>query len=395
MAPAPGNPLHAELPKSPPDLVQDSAAESRIVDGGFGESPAPTVSVLIPVYNGAETVSEAVQSIRKQEFPFLEILLINDGSRDASAKVLSSLLGSDSRVRVLTNDRNMGLSWTLNRGLHECRGDLVLVLHQDCALCAPNWISSAVPSFADPRVISVVGSPRHDVEKMDRLERIFWIVRHHVTTAPSDSVGGTKLSLFSENKCDLFRREPILSLGGFDGRLREGGEDQVLAWKLSRTEYHVVHRDDLPFAVSLGKSASLSSHLRKDQSYGRQMRQVLLITRFGAIRRSSEGSVDVRLTNRATGVAWILASLAVIVLALVLRNWTALLFAFVPPFLRGVQLAVRGLRQQRAYGLRRTDVARIALWGLLADLSYAIGMVTPGRGATAAHSGLKSSPSVP
>ena len=79
----------------------------------------PTVSVVLPVYNGAADVQRAVQTILEQSWSDFELIIINDGSKDASAEVLEGL--RDARIRLYHQD-NRGLAATLNRGIGLARG---------------------------------------------------------------------------------------------------------------------------------------------------------------------------------------------------------------------------------------------------------------------------------
>lgn len=341
-------------------------------------SPSTSVSVVIPVFNGAGTLEGAVSSVLAQQLPPGEILLIDDGSTDGSATLLAGLASGGHGLRALSNGRNLGLAATLNRGLRESRGEFVLVLHQDCALEGEDWLARALVSFEDPAVVEVSGVPRHDVTEMAVREREFWIIRQH-TANPGNSARapGAPDLLFSENKCDVFRREDLLALGGFDQRLKEGGEDQVLAWRLRSTRWRVEYRYDLTFRVSLAQGNGLAPHLRRERSYGRQMRQILGITGFRALRRSPGGSTDPRLKNRVAAIAWILVSVAGLVgLALTLDPWFAAV-VLVPPALRWIQFLVRAARVRMAYRLSPASVLATATVGLAADLAYALGTVTP------------------
>jgi hypothetical protein len=338
-----------------------------------------TLSVLLPVYNGESSVRGAVASVVSQLPPPLEILIIDDGSTDGSLPVLTELARSNPSVRLLLNGANTGLASTLNQGLRAAKGELVLVLHQDCALVGADWLVRGASQFSDPSVISVVGSPVHDVGSMDPLEREFWVLRSHAMAPSGPEPGGDRLTLFSENKCDLFRRETLLALGGFDTRLEEGGEDQVLAWRLRQTRYRVVHDLGLRFTIFLGTAEGLRTHLRKDASYGRQMRQVVAATRFGALRHAPGSSVDPRFVNRVSGVLWILLALAGVGLYLLTRAPFVLLLVGGAPLSRWAQLTVRGTRARMAYRLGGLELATMGVVGWLADLAYAVGFLVPKR----------------
>ena len=88
----------------------------------------PRVTVLMPVFNGEEFLQEAVESILCQTFPDFELLIINDGSTDGSREILIRL--SDPRIRLIHNERNMGLIATLNHGMGLARGEYIA--RMDC-----------------------------------------------------------------------------------------------------------------------------------------------------------------------------------------------------------------------------------------------------------------------
>jgi glycosyltransferase involved in cell wall biosynthesis len=86
---------------------------------------APLVSVILPVYNGADRVGEAVDSILRQTFRGFELIAINDGStQDDTAGVLDALAraSGDDRLRVVHLERNHGLARVLNHGISLARG---------------------------------------------------------------------------------------------------------------------------------------------------------------------------------------------------------------------------------------------------------------------------------
>lgn len=92
-------------------------------------SPSPTVSVVIPVYNGERYVRDAVTSILTQSFKNYELILIDDASSDGSLDILRSL--DDPRIRIERNDVNLGLAGTHNRGLDLARGRYIAMLDHD------------------------------------------------------------------------------------------------------------------------------------------------------------------------------------------------------------------------------------------------------------------------
>jgi hypothetical protein len=88
----------------------------------------PRMTVLMPVYNGARYLREAVDSILAQSLSDFEFLIIDDGSTDASADIIRSY--ADPRITLVENGENLGLVATLNRGLALAKGDYVA--RMDC-----------------------------------------------------------------------------------------------------------------------------------------------------------------------------------------------------------------------------------------------------------------------
>lgn len=84
----------------------------------------PDVSVVMSVYNGADHLRETLDSIMTQQGVSFEVVIVNDGSTDQSAKILEEYAGRDERVRVFQQE-NQGLTKSLIRGCSEARGEYI------------------------------------------------------------------------------------------------------------------------------------------------------------------------------------------------------------------------------------------------------------------------------
>lgn len=89
----------------------------------------PIVSVVMPVFNGAAFLAQAIDSVLAQTFENFELLVIDDGSTDESAAVAAAY--TDPRLKLLRNDGNKGLPFTRNRGIESARGEFVAFLDSD------------------------------------------------------------------------------------------------------------------------------------------------------------------------------------------------------------------------------------------------------------------------
>lgn len=90
-----------------------------------------TLSVIMPVYNGEKYLSDAVDSVLSQTYNDYEFIIIDDASTDKTAEILSNYAASDSRIRILTNEKNSGVAASLNRGLDEAKGDYIARMDAD------------------------------------------------------------------------------------------------------------------------------------------------------------------------------------------------------------------------------------------------------------------------
>ena len=89
----------------------------------------PKLTVLMPVYNAAKYVGEAIESILNQTFRDFEFLIINDGSTDNSLEVIESY--KDLRIKLVNNEKNLGLSRTLNKGIELSEGEYIARMDAD------------------------------------------------------------------------------------------------------------------------------------------------------------------------------------------------------------------------------------------------------------------------
>ncbi|HEY5113188.1 MAG TPA: glycosyltransferase, partial [Coriobacteriia bacterium] len=129
----------------------------------------PLVTIGIPSYQCADFIAEAVASALSQDFTDLEVVVVDDASKDATLEVLARF--DDPRLRVLVNDGNIGPGRNWNRVLEEARGRYVRVMGCDDVLL-PGSVSAQVAAMeADPGVVIVTGPRILVTEKGRRIMR--------------------------------------------------------------------------------------------------------------------------------------------------------------------------------------------------------------------------------
>ncbi len=132
--------------------IQAKQEASRIFDGGY----LPPVSVIIAAYNEAKVINKTIATLLSSDYPNLDILVVDDGSKDDTAGVVSAAYGHDPRVTVLVKP-NGGKASALNLGIKQCRGEIIVALDADTVF-ARDTVNKLVRHFADPAVGAVSGN---------------------------------------------------------------------------------------------------------------------------------------------------------------------------------------------------------------------------------------------
>jgi glycosyltransferase involved in cell wall biosynthesis len=108
---------------------------------------SPAASVIMPVYNGEKYLKQAVESVLRQTLPDFEFIILDDGSTDETYSVLEEFARQDARIRLYQNEKNLGLSRTLNLGLEQARSEYIARMDAD-DICLPERLEKQV-AFMD------------------------------------------------------------------------------------------------------------------------------------------------------------------------------------------------------------------------------------------------------
>lgn len=110
------------------------------------------VSVVIPCYNQALYVSEAIESVLNQTFPNIEIVIVNDGSSDNSSTIIETFSKKYSNIHFINNEENQGVIYARNLAIEKATGEYILPLDGD-DIIEPTYIEKAVKILdTDPEV---------------------------------------------------------------------------------------------------------------------------------------------------------------------------------------------------------------------------------------------------
>ena len=123
------------------------------------DETAPKVTVLLPCYNEAANVDETIHHLFKQNYPYMDVIAINDGSKDDTASRLDTLASQYPALQVL-HQTNQGKASAMNNGLSHATGDIIVGIDGD-AILDYDAIGYMVSHFlSSPNVSGVTGNPR-------------------------------------------------------------------------------------------------------------------------------------------------------------------------------------------------------------------------------------------
>lgn len=127
----------------------------------------PSVSVIMPVYNGAEFLPESIESVLNQTVADFELLIIEDCSTDNSLQIIEKYAAQDTRIRIIRKDKNKGLPGfieNLNIGISEAKGKYLARMDQD-DICEPARFQMQTNFLETHPHIYLVGSSAEKIDK--------------------------------------------------------------------------------------------------------------------------------------------------------------------------------------------------------------------------------------
>jgi len=125
----------------------------------------PIVTVLMTVYNGKNYLSEAIESVLCQTLTNYEFLIVDDASTDNSIEIINSY--NDSRIKLLINQKNIGQTASLNKGLATAQGEYIARFDQD-DVCLPKRLEEQVAFFKNNPSVSIVCSREYSIDKQGK-----------------------------------------------------------------------------------------------------------------------------------------------------------------------------------------------------------------------------------
>lgn len=230
----------------------------------------------MPVYNGARFVARAVESVLRQTYPAVELVIVNDGSPDDSAKVIRPFL-SDPRVRYV-EQANGGVAAARNRALREASGEFAALIDQD-DVWLPEKLSRQVPLLAARPLVALAHCRALPIDQDDRpLPPHAW--RAGVSPLPA------YVELFMGNPVKactaVFRRDVALAVGGFDTSREINFADEYDLWLRLAREHDVAYDDEV------------LAHYRLHEANNSADKTLMVLAAFAVVRKTLRTQPEAR-----------------------------------------------------------------------------------------------------
>jgi cellulose synthase/poly-beta-1,6-N-acetylglucosamine synthase-like glycosyltransferase/peptidoglycan/xylan/chitin deacetylase (PgdA/CDA1 family)/spore germination protein YaaH len=199
----------------------------------------PQVTVLIPAYNEESVIVDTVTAALASDYPKIEVLVVDDGSKDRTSELVRNEFGRDRRVRLL-EQVNRGKPVALNHGLSQATGEIIVSIDAD-TIVDPQAIPRLVRHFADPRVGAVAGN----VKVMNRNRWITrWQALEYITSQNLEKRAFDLLNCIPvvPGAVGAWRADVLRNHGGFSGETV--AEDTDLTLTIRREGWKILYDED-------------------------------------------------------------------------------------------------------------------------------------------------------
>lgn len=204
----------------------------------------PLVSVLMPAYNQAEYISEAIDSLQRQTYKNWEVAIVDDGSPDNVAEIVAEYVASDPRIKFYHTD-NQGVSAARNFAASKTSGELIIPLDADDTF-HPEYIARCVEAFQNTSDLKVVYCR--------------WKMFGVTKKTPSVAYANYENLLINNSIfCSaMYRREDFERIGGYDIQIPFGFEDWEFWISLLDKDSKVLQIDQPLFNYRIKKKSRSS-----------------------------------------------------------------------------------------------------------------------------------------
>lgn len=203
--------------------------------------PDRFVTVMIPAYNEEAVIERSIRTVLASTDVRIEIIVIDDGSKDRTSEIVASAFADEPRVRLLTLE-NGGKARALNRGLELATGEIVIALDADTQF-EPTTIARLARWFGDPKLGAVAGNAKvgNRVNLVTKWQALEYITAQNLERRALASLNAMTVV---PGAVGAWRLEAIRSVGGYPDDTLAEDQDLTIAiqragWKVHYDQYAV------------------------------------------------------------------------------------------------------------------------------------------------------------
>ena len=213
----------------------------KTIRGGDESDFTPPVTVIVPAYNEAGVLDDAIDALLQLDYPAYEIIVVDDGSTDDTASVARGWEGQHGNVEVrVLNKANGGKATALNTGIAHARYIFILCMDADSSI-EPQTLRVVMPHFIDPSVGAVAGNVKivNRDHWLTRLQALEYIEGLNMPRRAQGFIGAVNIV---PGPVGVFRLDALHEVGGYD--IDTFAEDADLTLKLVTAGWKIIYEDE-------------------------------------------------------------------------------------------------------------------------------------------------------
>ena len=199
----------------------------------------PNVTVIIPCFNEEKVIESSVSRILESTYDYLDVIVVDDGSKDRTSAIVAEKFGDNPRVKLMTLV-NGGKAAALNRALKEATGDIIVALDADTQF-EKETVQRLVRWFTDPKIGAVAGNAKVG-NRVNLVTR--WQAVEYTTAQNIERKALTRFDaiMVVPGAVGAWRRAALESVGGYPEDTL--AEDQDLTIAIQRRKWKVAYDED-------------------------------------------------------------------------------------------------------------------------------------------------------
>lgn len=223
----------------------------------------PKVTVIIPCFNEEKVIETSVKRILESTYPYLDVIVVDDGSKDRTSAIVTEKFGDNPRVKLMTLV-NGGKASALNKALKEATGEIIVALDADTQF-EKETILRLVRWFTDPKIGAVAGNAKVG-NRVNLVTR--WQAVEYTTAQNIERRALTRFDaiMVVPGAVGAWRRSALESVGGYPEDTL--AEDQDLTIAIQRKKWKVAYDEEAVAWTEAPESFGALSKQRFRWSYG-------------------------------------------------------------------------------------------------------------------------------